>query len=119
MEGYRWCLGEETANADKCLSINDQKINSRHYNSILCRLVKMEENEGFLVVFNYKDAKNYACWNVGGWRNTSNGIEICKDGATYTVSSSRGSVETGQWYRLKSGCKWRQHQVLPQWTTHQ
>ncbi len=91
---------KETANADKCLSINDQKINSRHYiYSLQAR--KDGGNEGFLVVFNYKDAKNYACWNVGGWRNTSNGIEICKDGATYTVSSSRGSVETGQWYRLK------------------
>lgn len=95
-EGMR----QETANMEKCLSVNDQRINTQHYVYSL-KARKDGGKEGFLVLFNYKDAKNYVWWNVGGWRNTSNGIEICKDGATYTISSSRGSVEENKWYDLK------------------
>lgn len=57
--------------------------------------------EGFLIVFNYKDADNYTWWNIGGWNNSSNGVEVCRDGGRSTVASDRGHIETGRTYHAK------------------
>ena len=62
---------------------------------------KNSGNEGFLIVFNYGDAKNYCWWNLGGWGNTQHGVEVCTNGAKSTVASVGGSLETGRTYRVK------------------
>lgn len=57
--------------------------------------------EGFILVFNYVDEKNY-CWlNLGGWGNTQHGIEQVVDGAKMQLVTERGSVETGRWYDVR------------------
>lgn len=57
--------------------------------------------EGFLIVFNYKDEKNYCWWNIGGWNNTKHGIEVCSNGAKSVIADTAGSLTTGRTYRLK------------------
>ncbi len=57
--------------------------------------------EGFLIAFNYRDANNYAWWNLGGWGNAQHGVEVAKDGVKSTVASVSGSLETGRTYHLK------------------
>ena len=56
--------------------------------------------EGFLIAFNYVDAKNYCWWNLGGWKNTQHGVEVCSDGVKSTVASVGGSLETGRTYHI-------------------
>ena len=51
--------------------------------------------EGFLIVFNYRDANNYCWWNLGGWGNTQHGVEVCTDGQKSTVASAAGSLNSG------------------------
>ena len=57
--------------------------------------------EGFLIAFNYVDAKNYCWWNLGGWKNTQHGVEVCSDGVKSTVASVAGALETGRTYRIR------------------
>ena len=56
--------------------------------------------EGFLIAFNYVDAKNYCWWNLGGWENARHGVEVCSDGVKSTVASVGGSLETGRTYHI-------------------
>ena len=57
--------------------------------------------EGFLILFNYVDEDNFSWWNVGGWTNTAHGIETTVGGSKSTVTSTSGSLTTGQTYALK------------------
>ena len=59
-----------------------------------------KEAEGFLIIFNYVDDKNY-CWlNFGGWGNTLHAIEQISSGGKLQTVEKRGRVETGRWYDI-------------------
>ncbi len=62
---------------------------------------KLGGSEGFLVMFNVADAKNWFWWNLGGWSNATHAIEQCVNGAKSTRVSAAGSLTTGQWYDIK------------------
>jgi alpha-L-arabinofuranosidase len=57
---------------------------------------KLDGREGFLVLFHIKDDEDRTWWNVGGWGNTQNGVELDQ-----TEDGKPGSVETGRWYDLR------------------
>ncbi|HEY3857589.1 MAG TPA: alpha-L-arabinofuranosidase C-terminal domain-containing protein [Verrucomicrobiae bacterium] len=57
---------------------------------------KLSGAEGFLVLFHVNDENEKTWWNVGGWGNTMNGIEMGE-----VVTQSLGSVETDRWYDLR------------------
>ena len=62
------------------------------------RARKDEGAEGFLIIFNYVDDKNY-CWlNFGGWGNTQHAIEQISNGGKLLAAGKRGRVEQGRWY---------------------
>lgn len=83
-----------------CTDINAKKISESHYTYKL-RAKKNGGGEGFLVIFNYKDANNYCWWNLGGWNNTAHGVEQCVNGSKTTVASVSGHIETGRWYDIE------------------
>lgn len=58
-------------------------------------------NEGFLIIFGYKDSNNFYWWNIGGWNNTQHAIEKCTNGTKTTVASQSGSIETNVWYDIR------------------
>lgn len=58
-------------------------------------------SEGFLIIFNWRDANNFMWWNIGGWGNTQHAIEFCQDGAKSTLASAGGSVTNGGWYDIR------------------
>lgn len=65
------------------------------------RAMKTGGNEGFLVVFGWKDSSNYFWWNIGGWNNTTHQIEKCVGGTRSVVGTTvSGSLTTGQWYTI-------------------
>ena len=83
-----------------CRYVNQTKFSAADY-ILTLRARKDSGAEGFLVIFDYQDANNYAWWNIGGWGNTQNAIEICRNGSKSQYSTARFSVENGQWYDLK------------------
>ena len=69
------------------------------------RARKDEGAEGFLIIFNYVDDKNY-CWlNIGGWGNTQHGIEQIVNGGKGQMAIASGHVETGKWYDVELNVK--------------
>jgi alpha-L-arabinofuranosidase len=63
---------------------------------------KISGNEGFLVLFNAKDDKNFFWWNIGGWGNTRHAIEVSADGGKSELGQSvNGKIQTGKWYEIQ------------------
>lgn len=91
---------QTNANLTNCTSINDTEIPTKKY-TLTLRARKTSGSEGFLIIFDYKDAKNYSWWNVGGWSNGQFGIEVCRDGVKSTLATAKGTVETSRWYKIK------------------
>lgn len=62
---------------------------------------KNSGSEGFLIIFDYKDAQNY-CWlNLGGWGNSKHAVEQCKNGVKTTLADKEGQLKTGQEYTIR------------------
>ena len=87
----------QTSMREQCVAVADHVYDSNHY-TLKCRARKDGGNEGFIIVFNYVDERNY-CWvNFGGWGNTQHGIEQVAGGGKSQTATKKGSVETGRWY---------------------
>jgi len=57
---------------------------------------KISGAEGFLVLFHIADDGDRNWWNIAGWGNTQNAVEL--DGVQ---DGKPGSVETNRWYDIK------------------
>ena len=87
----------QTGRKEATLCIEKNVINRDHY-TCKFRARKDEGAEGFLIIFNYVDEKNY-CWlNFGGWGNSQHAIEQISNGGKLLADSKRGRVEAGRWY---------------------
>ena len=87
----------QTGHKEATLCIEKNIISSDHYT---CKFRARKENgaEGFLIIFNYVDDKNY-CWlNFGGWTNSQHAIEQISNGGKLLTDSKRGHIEAGHWY---------------------
>ncbi len=63
---------------------------------------KLAGSEGFLVLFNVIDDKNYVWWNVGGWGNSNCGLQTTVNDARAVVGSLvPGKIEDNRWYDLR------------------
>lgn len=91
---------EQTGWSENCTYMNEKVITDSHYLYHL-RAKKTGGNEGFLVIFNYQDANNYCWWNLGGWGNTSHGVEQCVNGSKTTLASTSGYIENNRWYDIE------------------
>ncbi len=78
------------------------KINSRKY-SFRVKAKKNEGSEGFLLVFNYKNERDFDWMNVGGWGNTNNSIEQSVDGGRITLTEKevKFKVKNDRWYDVR------------------
>ncbi len=57
---------------------------------------KIAGREGFLVLFHISDDEDRAWWNLGGWNNTQDAVELDE-----TLDGKPGSIETGRWYDIR------------------
>lgn len=89
----------QTATSTDCRSVGANISDSVYTYSLKAR--KNSGNEGFLIIFGYKDANNFYWWNIGGWTNTQHAIEQCVSGTKTVVASAAGSVTTGKWYDIR------------------
>ena len=63
---------------------------------------KVDGREGFLLVYNYQNDRDFDWFNIGGWGNSQNAIEQSMGGGRTTIGGeTRFSVETGRWYDLR------------------
>ena len=58
-------------------------------------------SEGFLIIFDYKDAQNYSWLNLGGWGNSRHAVEQCKNGVKSTLADKEGKLTAGQEYTIR------------------
>ena len=87
----------QTGHKDATLCIEKSIIDSDHY-TCKFRARKDEGAEGFIIIFNYLDEKNY-CWvNFGGWTNSQHAIEQISNGGKLLADSKRGRIKAGRWY---------------------
>ena len=87
----------QTSRKEATICLEKDVINSDHYT---CKFRARRDGgaEGFLIIFNYVDEKNY-CWlNFGGWGNTQHAIEQISNGGKLQADGKRGRVEEGRWY---------------------
>lgn len=90
----------QTSDKESCIRLNPVRFTSDGY-TYKVKAKKNGGNEGFLVLFNYVDDKNY-CWlNIGGWGNTQNAIEQVVNGSKGQMATAAGHVETGRWYDVE------------------
>ena len=85
--------------AENCTSVFD--LPARGTYSYKVRARKDSGNEGFLILFNRVDDSNLMWWNIGGWDNKANGIEVITNGANKIVAYEDGTIETGRWYDIE------------------
>jgi alpha-L-arabinofuranosidase len=57
---------------------------------------KLGGKEGFLILFHIKNDQDRVWWNIGGWGNTQDGIEMDS-----TLDAKPSQVETNHWYDIK------------------
>ena len=63
---------------------------------------KTDGREGFLMVYNYRNERDFDWFNVAGWGNTQNAIEQSMDGGRMNIGESTPfAVETDRWYDLR------------------
>lgn len=94
----------QTSDKESCIRLNPVRFTSDSY-TYKVKAKKNSGNEGFLVLFNYVDPKNY-CWlNIGGWGNSQNAIEQVVNGSKGQVATAAGHVETGKWYDIEINVK--------------
>ena len=87
----------QTGHKEGTICLEKSIIDSDHYT---CKFRARKDGgyEGFLIIFNYVDDKNY-CWlNFGGWGNTQHAIEQISGGGKIQSAYRQGSVEQGRWY---------------------
>lgn len=66
------------------------------------RARKLGGREGFLIMFNVVDDRNWTWLNLGGWNNTRTAVEHCVGGAKSTLGSYiPGHIENGRWYDVR------------------
>jgi len=70
--------------------------------------VKARKNsgeEGFLMVYNYQNERDFDWFNIGGWGNSQNNIEQSVDGGrTSLTPGEEYAVEENRWYDLEVQC---------------
>ncbi len=89
----------QTSLKEATICVEKDIVDSDHY-TCKFRACKDEGAEGFLIIFNYVDDKNY-CWlNFGGWGNTQHAIEQISNGGKLQTAIKRGRVERGRWYDI-------------------
>ena len=64
--------------------------------------LKRRGEEGFMIVFNYADGKNFDWLNLGGWSNTRTAVETTLGGVRNTQEGARDDhYETDRWYDIQ------------------
>ena len=91
----------QTSDAEECVLVCPETTTARRY-TFKVQGRKDSGAEGFMLVFNYLNDKNFDWFNVGGWGNTRSSVEQTYRGGRNTLSGGRSDkVNEGRWYDLQ------------------
>ena len=91
----------QSSNAEESMMVCPGTFSAKRY-TYKVQARKDSGAEGFMVVFNYIDEKNFDWFNVGGWGNTRSSVEQTWKGGRHTLSGGQNSrIEEGRWYDLQ------------------
>ena len=105
MRGGRWTLSGDTFRQTSTSAADVTCVLNKRFATtnvdMTVHATKNGGSEGFLIIFDYKDAQNYSWLNVGGWGNSKHAVEQCKNGVKSTLADKEGQVVTGQEYTIR------------------
>jgi alpha-L-arabinofuranosidase len=91
----------QSSNAEESMVVCPETFSATHY-TYKVQARKDSGAEGFMVVFNYIDEKNFDWFNVGGWGNTRSSVEQTWKGGRHTLSGGQNNrIDEGRWYDLQ------------------
>lgn len=90
----------QSAIEENCVAICNRVMESANYD-VTVKARRTGGDEGFLLVFDYSDERNYRWFNVAGWSNTQHAVEEIYNGGKTQPATARGHIEDGRWYTLK------------------
>ena len=91
----------QTGNQEPAMIVCPEMIGAEKY-TFKVQAKKTAGSEGFLVMFGYKDERNYQWYNVGGWSNAQSNVEQAIGGNRVQLGrDKRYSVESERWYDLQ------------------
>ena len=91
----------QTSNEEATMFICPDARTDQKY-TFKAKALKREGNEGFLLIFGYKDRDNYNWFNIGGWSNSQNNIEQGNGGGRIQIAKDTPfKVEDNRWYDLQ------------------
>lgn len=92
---------KQTGNAEESMVVCPETFNAKRY-TYKVQARKDSGSEGFMVVFNYIDEKNFDWFNVGGWSNTRSSVEQTWKGGRHNMGGGKSShIDEGRWYDLQ------------------
>ena len=91
----------QTSNAEEPIMYCPETITAKRY-TYKVQARKDGGAEGFMIVFNYIDERNFDWLNLGGWGNTRTSVETTMSGNRNTLDGAHSdSYETGRWYDIQ------------------
>ncbi|MBR1668786.1 MAG: carbohydrate binding domain-containing protein [Bacteroidaceae bacterium] len=91
----------QTSSEEAAMFICPDGFTHKKY-TIKAKAQKRRGNEGFLLIFGYKNNDNYNWFNVGGWSNSQNNIEQGNGGGRIQIAKDTPfKVEDNRWYDLQ------------------
>ncbi|MBP1664655.1 MAG: hypothetical protein H6Q19_1795 [Bacteroidetes bacterium] len=90
---------QQTSTSTDCRSVGPIITDTTYTYSLKAK--KTGGNEGFLIIFGFKDKDNFYWWNIGGWNNTQHAIEKCSGGTKSTVATAAGKITTNKLYDVR------------------
>ena len=105
---WKECKGEWTQEGGIITQLSQEEnifaylpANYQEY-TLTLKARKRSGNEGFLILANVVDERNYIWCNIGGWGNVRHGLEMVTDGAkTGFGTGTNGKIETSKWYDIR------------------
>ena len=91
----------QTSPEQPAIALCPEMISAKKY-TYKMQAKKEEGAEGFMLMFGYKDSKNYEWYNVGGWSNSQSNVEqAIGGGRSQLAANKRFTVENDKWYNLQ------------------
>ena len=91
----------QTSPEQPAIALCPEMISAKKY-TYKMQAKKEEGAEGFMLMFGYKDSKNYEWYNVGGWSNSQSNVEqAIGGGRSQLAANKRFTVENDKWYDLQ------------------
>ena len=91
----------QTSNAEEPMMVCPEATSAKRY-TYKVQARKDGGAEGFMIVFNYVDERNFDWLNLGGWSNSRTSVETTYNGSRNTLEGTRDDhYDSNRWYNIQ------------------